>query len=188
MQFINRKNGEILTKEKEFMERWRKYYKDLLNYPRELEEHIEDNDGIETDINKTVDNEELEKLIKELKNAETPGSDKVTAEMINKHGTERKGHIVTNLQLSMGREDLAKGLEESTNSTHFQKKRPQGLQQLRRNHTTKYSHEILEKIIAKRIRMEETKSRFRNCGSTQDHVFTIKQIKMKGKFLCHFWT
>ena len=91
-EYIKSKKGEILTENKEIMDRWKEHFEELLNAseehtPEEPTQKQKESDK-ELVVEEKITIKELQEVIKNLKNGKAPGEDKITTEMIKKMGTE----------------------------------------------------------------------------------------------------
>ena len=87
--FINKttvvkvKNGNVLMKEEDQLERWAEHYKEILNRPDpEVDAEIEDM-GFTIEMNHgRITQGEIEKAIRQTKGNRAPGKDRVSADML----------------------------------------------------------------------------------------------------------
>lgn len=87
-EYIKSKKGEILTENKEIMDRWKEHFEELLNAseehtPEEPTQKQKESDK-ELVVEEKITIKELQEVIKNLKNGKAPGEDKITTEMIKK--------------------------------------------------------------------------------------------------------
>ena len=105
---IKNKKGKVLTETKEIMERWKEYFKELM----ETETEKNGNENVYTneqekerrkkrrrdENNEEIKIEELEVAIRKIKNGKSPGHDRITAEMVKKNRRKRKDNADTTVQ------------------------------------------------------------------------------------------
>ncbi|XP_074042437.1 uncharacterized protein [Leptinotarsa decemlineata] len=88
---IKNSKGEIITKEIDIMKRWKEYFQTLLGQRNE-EGSIETTERNQLNESEPlIEMQELDEVIKTLKNGKVPGEDKITSEMMKNLGeTGRK--------------------------------------------------------------------------------------------------
>lgn len=181
--FIKNKNGAVITEEEEIIQRWKEYYQELLNAPKEdkkcVKIEIPDDKGIE------IGKKELEQVIKELKNGKAPGFDKITTEMMKNIGQKGRDILLHIINACIEKQTFPTDWQKALIVPIFKKGDVKDCNNYRGITLISTAMKILEKIIEKRIRsaiehtLEESQSGFRKGRSTQDHVFTIKQMTEK---------
>lgn len=184
---IRNEEGKILTEEKQIMTRWKEYFKKLLNPQDTMQEELQGNDE---DISKDeeqddITKDELIQALKKLKNGKSPGEDKITAEMLKNmgeqavqmllklfHKIQQQAKIPNDWTIGLILPIHKKG--DRTDCNNYR-----GITLL------SVVMKVYEQIIENRLRvvveptLTETQSGFRKGRSTQDHVFTLKDIIYK---------
>lgn len=98
---IRNEQGEIVTKEENIMERWRRHFEEVLEDSDEEKEESDNeteqngmkaNEGIDTEMISEI---ELEEAIKKIKLGKAAGKDKISSEMIKYIGEVGKEKILT---------------------------------------------------------------------------------------------
>ena len=80
---VKNKEGSILTKEDQVLQRWKKHFKEILN--REEPESIADVDtniSVIEEISDYITKDEIHKSVMNLKNGKAPGDDMIAAELL----------------------------------------------------------------------------------------------------------
>lgn len=185
---INDKRGVPLTEETDIMNRWREYYQEILGSKDKQEEVTEDQSKNRTeDTDEEIEDDEimkdeLEEVIKKLKNGKTPGSDKITAEMIKNVGDKGRELLLEVLNKAWTSEDIPKEWETALIMPVFKKGNQRECSNYRGITLINTIVKIYEQIINNRLKqkvehtLEEVQSGFRPGRSIQDHIFTLRQI------------
>lgn len=184
---VKGKNNQILTSENEIMERWKEYFYELLNKDTSTSvanqvAEFSTESIIDEEMEDAITNEELTMAIKECKRGKSAGNDKITSEMLKNLGKEGE-EMLTNIFNKIWNEghvpqDWTTGIimpihkkGDTRNCSNYR-----GITLL------SIASKLYESVIEKRLRiqiepqLEEAQSGFRKGRSTQDHIFTIKQI------------
>lgn len=185
---IKNKDGEIITNETKVMERWKEYFQQLLETRHEnQEQELDDEEPEEKEIIKetegeNIKKEELKEAIKEMKNGKAPGYDKITAEMIKNMGERGTQKLLEIFNKVWEEEKIPKDWEIGLIVPIYKKGDNKDCNNYRGITLLSTIMKLFEKIMEKRLRKEiepkltEAQSGFRKGRSTQDHVFTIKEI------------
>lgn len=184
--YIRNKKQEILTNEIEVMKRWREYFQELLGQQTQItDENViepEDEDPGEEEGVGEFEMTELEKVIGALKTGKTPGSDKITTEMIKNLGEIGKEAILEILNKAWLNEKMPQEWGVALIMPIHKKGDPKQCDNYRGITLLNTVTKIYEQIINNRLKpiidpqLSESQSGFRPGRSTQDHIFTIKQI------------
>lgn len=184
---IKGEDGQLLTEERQIMDRWRQHFEDLLK-PSQQEDMTNLNAG---DVHHVVEEEqdsqeisieELNEAIGWLKSGKTPGHDHITAEMLKSLGDEglqllleicnkawKQKRVPNDWRVGVILPLHKKGDMKNCNNYR-------GITLL--STAVKTYERILERRISKVIEptLSESQSGFRKGRSIQDHIFSIKQI------------
>lgn len=184
--YIRDKKQKILTNEVEIMERWREYYQELLGQQtRDTEETTTDPENEDPGEEEEIENlkmEELETVIRTLKNGKASGSDKVTTEMIKNLGEVGKRAILEIINKAWLEEKMPREWGVALIVPIHKKGDPKQCDNYRGITLLNTIVKIYEQIINNRLKpilepqLSQTQSGFRPGRSTQDHIFTIKQL------------
>ena len=180
---IKNEKGEMLTEEKQIMERWKNYFEKLLNPQRtqntELSKTERRHEEDEREI--FITKGEVQDAIKKLKNGKAAGFDRITAEML-KH----IGDWGTQLLVKLYNKTIQLGIPKEWTIGMivpiYKKGDKKDCHNYRGITLLSVVFKVYEQIIEHKLRkiieptLEETQSGFRRGRSTQDHVFTIKNI------------
>lgn len=192
---IKNADGELLREEREIMGRWKEYFENLLNTETPTEESDQNkedhgNRGRNTEGNE-IKMEELKEAIQRLKNGKAPGNDKITTEMVKNMGEEGRQFLLEILNKIWEEEKIPSDWELGLIVPIFKKGDNKDCNNYRGITLLSTINKIYEHILEKRLRLViepkliESQSGFRKGRSTQDHVFTIKEIinksQMSGK-------
>ena len=186
---MKNKKNKILTEGKETMERWKEYFYELLN--KEDENELTVNNSYNIEINEetddTIKREEVTEAIKTIKRGKSAGHDRITAEMVinlGERGTEmltdlfnkawNEGNVPDDWRIGIIIPIHKKG--DTRDCANYR-----GITLL--SIVAKTFESILEKRLKKETehQLEESQCGFRKGRSTQDHIFTIKQMIEKSR-------
>ena len=85
METVKNKEGNLLTNEEQVTQRWRQHYQELLNQP-EPERPVEETVGVEEQAVDAIEEpsmEEIERVLRVLKNHKSGGEDGISAELVD---------------------------------------------------------------------------------------------------------
>lgn len=107
---VRDRNGLVLRDEQEIMERWKEYFMELLDVEGNKEEDNKDvkQESEEEETDEQITKEELEWVLKELKNGKAPGEDKITTEMLKYMGSQGRDVFLHILKQAWQEESLPK--------------------------------------------------------------------------------
>lgn len=193
--YIKDSQGNLLKEESQIMDRWREYFRELLQATQqderlqeieEMQKRRNNNDTGEKG-SEEIQMEEVERAIGWLKRGKAPGWDKITSEMIMTMGDKAMRMLLKIYQKAWEEEQIPKDWEVGLILPIYKKGDTRKCDNYRGITLLGTALKIYEKIIDTRLRTEiedtlnETQSGFRRGRSTQDHVFTIKQVINKTK-------
>lgn len=200
---VRDRQGRIVNEEEEIMKRWREYFEELLNVeddqqrediqPEVYEAEVEEERHLQEEEEEEVQIEEVLVAVKMLKRGKAAGHDKITAEMIQNMGG--KGYkLLTELynKIWLG-ERIPEDWEIGIVVPLFKKGDSKDCNNYRGITLLSTMLKIYERILERRLRnildsqLEESQSSFRRGRSSQDHVFTVRQLiekrRLQGKNL-----
>lgn len=186
--YIRDEGGKLLTEHTQIMERWRQYFKSLLEDDDTYETpNSEDNEQQEENeyAMETITTEELEKAISKLKLGKAAGIDEITPEMIKFLNTEGKEKLLEILNIAYSEgitpQDWQTGLINPIHKKGDTKdcKNYRGITLL--SVPGKIYARILENKIRQQLEnsLEESQCGFRPGRGTQDLIFTLRQVAEK---------
>lgn len=191
MKNIKDKNGKVLTEEKDILERWKQYFKDLTN-TKETDKDTEQKDIItEEKINNNEENipeitsKELENAIAKIKLGKAPGIDDVTPEMIKYMDESGKEKLRELLNTIINEKIIPNEWNIGIVLPIHKKGDTRNCENYRGITLTCIGGKVLARILEERIRieldntLEETQYGFRKGRSTQDPIFIIRQATEK---------
>lgn len=182
------KEGKILNGEKEIMERWEQYFKELLCTQEDGEKWEEQvvYEDEHTETNK-IELTEVMEAVKMLKKGKAAGHDHITGEMLKNMG--RRG-------LELLTEICNKAWEEGKVPQEwrigiivpiFKKGDKRECSNYRGITLLSAASKVYERILERRLtieieeHLEKSQSGFRKGHSIHDHIFTIKQITERAR-------
>lgn len=180
-------NGDILTDDMKIMDRWKEYFQNLLGVNVDAPESQNSGENKIISIQEDRHRNEITYLefieaIKKLKNGKAPGSDKVTAEMLK--NLEGPG-LLTLLNIcnrAWDEEQIPTDWETGLIVPIFKKGDKKDCNNYRGITLLSTGMKLYEQIIEGRLRtavehtLDDSQSGFRKGRSSQDHIFTIKEI------------
>uniref|UniRef100_A0A1Y1JWU5 Reverse transcriptase domain-containing protein n=1 Tax=Photinus pyralis TaxID=7054 RepID=A0A1Y1JWU5_PHOPY len=179
------KDGNILTEDDEIMDRWKEYFRDLLDHRsnEQNNKHSEQTkNATEDETEKPITKEEINEAIKSLKNGKAPGYDKITTEMLKNlddRGTEMFWKLCNKI---WDEEQIPEDWKIGLIVPIFKKGNARDCNNYRGITLLSAALKTYERILQKRLSeyteptLDESQSAFRKGRGVQDHVFTIKQI------------
>lgn len=186
---VRAKDGSIIIEENEIIERWKDYFRELLN-PDEHDNKTDDEEIKYTDEEEEGNNIRIEEVITAvnyLKKGKAAGHDKINAEMLKNLG--RRGiELLTKIFNKAW--DTAKVPEDwkiGIILPIFKKGDSRECSNYRGITLLSVVSKVYEHILEKRLRsvteeqLEDAQSGFRKGRSVQDHIFSIKQMIEKNR-------
>ena len=191
-KYIKDENGDIVVKEKEVRDRWRRYFSTLLN--EENPNHIEDVEVIEGPIQE-ISLDEENGALKTMKNKRAPGPSGVTSDMVKLAGETGIIELHRSLQKIASGEICLEEWQHRDTIALFKGKgdslecgKHRGLRLL--EHTMK----IFEKVVDARLRTLVTimdgQFSFRGGKSCSEAIFiarTLQEMHLEMKKLRHIF-
>lgn len=170
------------------MERWKQYFKRLLNEePIVVQQTRPDQKTQKGEQKQIIDDQviskkELIEVIKQLKIGRAPGRDKITTEMVKKMGEAGTVLLLKIFNKVWTEEQVPKDWEMGLIIPIHKKGDSKECSNYRGITLLSTAVKLFEKIIEKRLReqiepsLSESQSGFRKKKCTQDHVFALKEI------------
>lgn len=185
---VRAKDNRILTEENEIMERWREYFRELLN-PDERDHTTNEEEIIYTqgEEEKNIQLEEVLKAIKEMKKGKAAGHDRINAEMLKNLGGRGMEMLTQILNKAWKTATVPEDWKMSIILPIFKKGDSSDCSNYRGITLLSVVSKVYERILEKRLKMaveeqlEEAQSGFRKGRSVQDHIFSIKQMIEKNR-------
>lgn len=183
---IKDKNGNLLTTDREIIERWKEHFQGMFNPKINVaQQEEEDNKQLEQGKEEEIDEIEIREAIKMLKNGKAAGHDQITAEMLKSMGSEglKILKVICNKAWMEGKvpQDWKIGiivpLHKKGDKSDCSNYRGITLLSI----VSKIYERILQRKLTKITEptLEQSQSGFRKGRSIQDHIFTIKQLTEK---------
>lgn len=183
---IQNKKGEIISDRKQIIQRWKEHFQELLNGGAENENDNEQQIIREKETEGVITMDELEEAIHKLKNGKAPGGDKITAEMIKHIGQKGKELMLKIYNKIWMEEEIPNEWRKTLIVPIYKNKgNKRDCNNYRGISLISTAMKILEQIIDKRLRttlestLHESQSGFRKGRSTQDPIFSMKQLIQK---------
>ena len=193
LQNLKDKNGNILMEETSIMERWREYFKDLLeenenedNVEEEEEEKREDTENMEQEENQLqeeeITREEFSEAMEKMKLGKAPGHDEITTEMIKYANMERKEELLNIFNQALKERKVPLDWQIGIIAPIYKKgdsKECSNYRGITLGSTVgKLYGRILESRLRKKVEhtLEESQSGFRKKRGTVDQIFIVRQL------------
>ena len=178
-RYIKSERGNIITQEREIMERWRCYFEGLLN--EENEHLLEETEAVEGPVEE-ISREEVEDVLRDLKSKKAPGPTGVTSDMLKKAGIANeatrvfrdivdKGEIPEEWKNSMT-VPIFKGKGDALECGKYR-----GIRLLEQG--MKLFEKILERRLRQVLEIDKRQFGFRSGKSTTDAIFIMRQLQEK---------
>lgn len=180
--YIKGKDGKLIGEEAKIRERWKEYFSEMLNEGTENE--TEETKRRVQDGNQVNDptKEEIEEIIKSLKNNKSPGSNGITAENIKYGGEELKKQIYLLVKKIWQEEQMPKNWEKATIIPILKNGDPTECNNYRGISLLDVTYKVIATIIKRRVetivepQLEEYQAGFRKGRGTTDQIFTMKEV------------
>ena len=179
------------------MNRWKEYFEELLNVENT---HQVENKGERTGSERGESGEETKKIdevteaIRRLKRGKAAGHDNITAKMLQNLG-EKGLELLTKLFNKIWEEEkIPKDWEVGIIIPLYKKGDSKECDSYRGITLLSTVLKVYERVLEVRLRkiienqLEESQSGFRKGRSTQDHVFTLRQIMEKSMYKTRTYT
>lgn len=190
LQNLKDRSGNIITEEASIMERWREYFKDLLE-ENEIEENIEEEEREDTRNGEQEENqaqeeeitgEEFRQAMVKMKLGKAPGHDELTAEMIKYANMERKEELLNIFNQAWKERKVPLDWQIGIIAPIYKKgdsKECSNYRGITLGSTVgKLYGRILEGRLRKKVEhtLEESQSGFRKERGTTDQIFIVRQL------------
>lgn len=185
---IKSKEGTLLKDNKEIMKRWNEHFRELLNTNKNNEE----NNTEEKNENRSLENtentptiEEVTEAIKHIKRGKAPGHDGINPDMLKQIGNKGTKLLHEVIKKAWAEERIPEDWNIGVIIPIYKKGDKKNCGNYRGITLLSTVLKIYERILEKRLRthieqhLSTSQSGFRRGCSTQDHVFTIKEITHK---------
>ena len=167
------------------MERWKEYFYELLNPDEsEIDNNVEENDNKEklegTDNTPTL--EEVTEAIRYIKRGKAPGHDNINPDILKEAGSTGTELLHKVIKKAWKEEKIPEDWNIGVILPIFKKGDKKKCENYRGITLLSSALKVYERILEKRLRkiiepqLNAAQSGFRRGGSTQDHIFTIKEI------------
>ena len=189
LKSIKDKKGDIKVNENDIMERWKEYYKHLLDEGdnSSFEDRvIEDSLSINQEqLQDTISAEKFEKALNKIKIGKAPGHDELTGEMIKYLSTSFKIELLNIMNAVKREKKTPKDWNIGIISPIYKSGDSKQCSNYRGITLSSVVEKLFARIMENRLRnkientLEETQCGFRKERGTQDHIFTIRQLTEK---------
>lgn len=192
LQNIRDKNGTILNTEEKIMERWREYFRELLEdgvkQEKEMRESEEQGATISSGQNIIIFSiEEIKKALNKLKTGKAPGHDCITAEMLKYMGEAAQEFLLKIFnevgKVQMAPEDWQTGIITPI----YKKGDSKECQNYRGITLLSVPGKLFARVLEARIRekvedsLGESQCGFRPNRGVQDHISTMRMLIEKAR-------
>lgn len=181
---IRNKQGELLTDEKEIMVRWREYFIELLEGNDGYvmpEEAVGKDAGTNTDEDH-ISIEEINEALNRLKSGKSAGYDLIAPEMMKNMGNIGREIFRVICQKAWNEKEIPEDWRRALIVPIYKSGDKKECGNYRGITLMNTALKVYESILEQRLRaheeksLDEAQSGFIKGRSTQDHIFTIKQI------------
>lgn len=187
---IKDEQGRVLNEEQEIMERWRGYFMTLLNGEEIKQDETSENktNNQETARSETIINvtrEEFDKAVRKMKLGKSAGQDMITPEMIKQAGEKTKEELLKIINMCIKERRTPRDWQTGIIAPIHKKGDVRECGNFRGISLLSIPGKIYARVIEQRIReriegkLEEVQCGFRKGRSTQDLIFTLRQINEK---------
>lgn len=179
------KQGNLIGDTQKIKERWAEYFEELLNIQRgngnasdngPLHDENEDNE-------QAPENEEIEKVIQQLKNNRCAGADEIQAEMVKHGGKNLQNMLCKLIQEIWRKEEMPREWKEAIICPLFKKGEKENCENYRGIALLSVLYKILATCIKNKLvnhaenKLGEYQSGFRRGRSVVDQIYTLKEIQ-----------
>lgn len=192
---IKDKQGNLLTNEEEIMERWKEYFKEMLEHNKEQEKEKDQERSSTSEQNldiineepssKDISRDELEEAIKTLRLGKAPGKDTISPEMIKYMGEVGKEKLLQLMNNILKAKRVPKDWKSGIIVPLYKKGDRRECSNYRGITLLSTPGKIWTRIWYTRIRqklentLEEGQCGFRKGRGVQDNIFILRQISEK---------
>jgi uncharacterized protein YukE len=187
---VKDKNGNTLTNEEDIIDRWREYFKELLeedeneilNNEQNNEQHMPQEDYGHTE---GITETELIKAIQKMKIGKAPGHDEVTTEMIKYMSDERNQELLGIMNQAKSEKKVPLDWQIGIITPIYKKGDSMSCSNFRGITLGSTVGKIYARILEHRLRdrldntLEESQSGFRKERGTNDQIFILRQLSEK---------
>lgn len=186
---IKDRNGQLISDEKDIMDRWKEYFYELLNdekyEQRDETNRYEENTNLGNEIQETeniITERELEEALEKLKIGKAAGVDEIDAELIKYLGTNGKKELLNIYNLAWKNKCIPEEWNTSIIYPIYKRGDPKDCNNYRGISLLCTALKVYESIIEKKVRniveiqLADEQSGFRPAHSVHDHIFTIQQV------------
>lgn len=180
-KYIKEEQGNIMVDEKEIMERWRRYFRGLLN--EENDHNIEEVVMVEGPVER-IKEEEVELALKNMKKGRAPGPTGVTSELLRGAGKEGVKELTRIFNEIFENGEIPEDWKGSYTVPIYKGKgdalqcgKYRGVRLL--EHGMKVYEKILEGRLRKSIVIDNCQMGFCPGRSTTEAIFIIRQLQEK---------
>ena len=187
-RFIKSEDGKVLDEEDDIMERWKRYFEDMLNKKQTdhvvIEEINEGEEQLGEEIRELdeIKVEEVKDSIRLLKRGKTAGHDGITAEMLKNMGRNGVDMLTKLFNRIWQEEKIPEDWELGILMPIHKKGDQRECSNYRGITILSTVLKVYERIIERRLKvniekqLEEPQCGFRKGRGVQDHIFTLKQL------------
>lgn len=178
------REGRIITDIENILPRWREYFQEMLGSAEINEDEVEIL-NLNNEQSEEITKEEIEQAVKRLKNGKAPGNDNIKAEMYKHMGDKGIEILHEIIDTAWRTKEVPEDWKTQTIIPIYKKGDKTDCRNYRGITLTCTACKVYEIILEKRLReiveekLHETQSGFRPGYSTQDHVFTIRNLTEK---------
>lgn len=189
---VKNKKGEIITGEKQIMERWKQHFEELLrssasettkNSLDEVRKRRQlTKQDTEGNTTRKITIEELKDAINWLKSGKAPGHDRITAEMLKNLGTDGVRLLLQVCNKAWSQKRIPDDWKIGVVLPVHKKGDSKDCDNYRGITLLSTAIKTYERILERRLStvtestLSESQSGFRKGRSIQDHIFTIRQV------------
>lgn len=182
--FYKNKDGNIITGEEDVLTRWKEFFKELLNEESPGGyEYISYTSTTQQEEPPPPSNEEIEEIVRKLKNNKSPGSDGITSELFKYGGYRLNNHLQELLNEIWKKEELPKEWTEAIICPIYKKGDKSECQNYRGIALLNVAYKILATYLKNKlieemeINIGEYQSGFRQGRSVIDQIFALREIQ-----------
>lgn len=183
---IKDKGGRILTEIEEIMPRWKEYFQNILE-GTEIEDNVMEicNTNINFEENSGIEFEEVENAVRKLKNGKAPGVDNLKSELLKYMGIEGYRLLHKIIDEAWKAKQVPNDWKTSVIIPIYKNGDRKNCSNYRGISLICSACKVYEIVLEAKLRravenkLHGAQSGFRPGYSTQDHIFTIKNILEK---------